>query len=129
MSASRRILVVEDDPGLRDTLAEVLRDDGHDVRVAEDGEAALATIESWVPELIVLDLMMPRMDGFAFRQAQQDRSRTVAPKVLLLSAAHGVEAAAAELRADAWLVKPFGLHDVLDSVEGLLGNGSAPGHS
>ena len=116
---TRRILVVEDDTALRETLADVLRDDGHDVRVAEDGEAALAAIDEWGPELIVLDLMMPRMDGFAFRQAQRDRSDRMA-KVLLLSAAHGVEAAAAELEADAWLVKPFGLRDVLASVDGLL---------
>ena len=120
----RRILVVEDDPGLRDTLAEVLRDDGHDVRVAEDGEVGLATIDEWAPEVIVLDLMMPRMDGFAFREAQRDRSGTVRAKVLLLSAATGVEAAASELEADAWLVKPFGLHDVLRAVDGLLDNGS-----
>ncbi len=117
---ARRILVVEDDASLRDTLAEVLMDDGHDVRVAADGEAALATIDEWAPDLIVLDLMMPRMDGFAFRQAQRDRSGPVTTKVLLLSAANGVEAAAKEIGADAWLVKPFGLYEVLESVEGLL---------
>jgi DNA-binding response OmpR family regulator len=124
MTRPRRVLVVEDDPNLRDTLAEVLRDDGHDVRVAEDGEAALAAVDEWAPELIVLDLMMPRMDGFAFRQAQRDRSGPVTPKVLLLSAATGVEAAAEELHADAWLVKPFGLYDVLESVDGLLVDGA-----
>lgn len=115
-----RILVVEDDPALRDTLAEVLRDGGHDVRVAGDGEAALATIDTWEPQLIVLDLMMPRMDGFAFVQAQRSRVGSPTAKVLLLSAAHGVEAAAVELRADAWLVKPFGLDDVLAAVDQLL---------
>jgi two-component system response regulator MprA len=121
VTAPRRILVVEDDPSLRETLAEVLADDGHEVRVAEDGEAALAAIREWTPELIVLDLMMPRMDGFAFRQAQRAHAGTVETKILLLSAAHQVEAAAEELQADAWLVKPFGLYDVLESVEGLLG--------
>ena len=121
-SAPRRILVVEDDVGLRETLAEVLEDDGHEVRVAEDGEAALAAIGEWIPELIVLDLMMPRMDGYAFRQAQRELVGTLGTKILLLSAAHQVEAAAEQLEADAWLVKPFGLYDVLESVEGLLGN-------
>jgi DNA-binding response OmpR family regulator len=118
-----RILVVEDDPGLRDTLADVLRDDGHTVRVAEDGEAALSAVDDWGPELIIFDLMMPRMDGYAFRRAQLNRSRPAPAKVLLLSAAHGVEAAAKELEADAWLIKPFGLHDVLGSVDRLLGDG------
>jgi DNA-binding response OmpR family regulator len=122
VTTPRRILVVEDDPSLRATLAEVLADDGHEVRVAEDGEAALAAISEWIPELIVLDLMMPRMDGYAFRQAQLAQAGTVETKILLLSAAHQVEAAAEELQADAWLVKPFGLYDVLESVEGLLGS-------
>ena len=115
-----RILVVEDDAGLRETLAEVLADDGHEVRVAEDGEAALEALHEWVPELIVLDLMMPRMNGYAFRQAQRELSGMVATKVLLLSAANGVAAAAQQIHADAWLVKPFGLHEVLESVKGLL---------
>jgi DNA-binding response OmpR family regulator len=119
--SGRRILVVEDDPGLRDTLADVLRDDGHSVRVAEDGEAALTAVDEWAPELIIFDLMMPRMDGYAFRRAQRSRSGPAPAKVLLLSAAHGVEAAAEELEADAWLVKPFGLQDVLGSVDRLLG--------
>jgi DNA-binding response OmpR family regulator len=121
VTVPRRILVVEDDLSLRETLAEVLADGGHDVRVAEDGEAALKAIDEWIPELIVLDLMMPRMDGYAFREAQRAHAGTVETKILLLSAAHQVAAAAEELQADAWLVKPFGLYDVLESVEGLLG--------
>jgi DNA-binding response OmpR family regulator len=121
VTVPRRILVVEDDLSLRETLAEVLADDGHDVRVAEDGEAALKAIDEWIPELIVLDLMMPRMDGYAFREAQRAHAGTVETKILLLSAAHQVAAAAEELQADAWLVKPFGLYDVLESVKGLLG--------
>jgi DNA-binding response OmpR family regulator len=123
VTVPRRILVVEDDLSLRETLAEVLADGGHDVRVAEDGEAALKAIDEWIPELIVLDLMMPRMDGYAFREAQRAHAGTVETKILLLSAAHQVAAAAEELQADAWLVKPFGLYDVLESVEGLLGRG------
>ena len=119
-----RILVVEDDEGLRATLAEVLADDGHEVRVARDGKEALATLNGWLPELIVLDLMMPRMDGFAFREAQRELTGGQTTKVLLLSAATGVATAAETLEADAWLVKPFGLHEVLASVDGLLRNGS-----
>jgi DNA-binding response OmpR family regulator len=115
-----RILVVEDDAALRDTLAEVLADDGHEVRVAKDGEAALKMLEAWVPDLIVLDLMMPRMDGYAFREGQRAVTGAAATKILLLSAAHEVAAAAVDLHADAWLVKPFGLDDVLRSVDELI---------
>ena len=124
MTMPGRVLVVEDDAALRDTLAEVLADDGHEVRVATDGEAALTLLQAWVPDLIVLDLMMPRMDGYAFREGQRAVTGTATTKVLLLSAAREVAAAAAELRADAWLVKPFGLNDVLRSVDELI-NGAA----
>lgn len=120
MTISRRILVVEDDAGLRETLAEVLADDGHDVQVAADGEAALAALPDWTPELIVLDLMMPGMNGYEFRRAQRQLPGAATTKVLLLSAAHEIATAAEELEADAWLVKPFGLYQVLDSVEELL---------
>jgi two-component system response regulator MprA len=120
VTARGRILVVEDDESLRETLAEVLADDGHDVRVAADGEAALDALHVWTPDLILLDLMMPRMDGFAFREAQRGVEEARPAKILLLSAAHAVESAADELQADAWLVKPFGVADVLRAVDELL---------
>jgi DNA-binding response OmpR family regulator len=122
--APGRVLVVEDDAGLRETLAEILADDGHEVRVAPDGAAALETLDAWHPELIVLDLMMPRMDGFAFRARQREARRARPAKVLLVSAARDVATAADELGADGWLVKPFGLQDVVTSVRGLLGDSS-----
>ena len=77
-------------------------------------------LHAWVPDLIVFDLMMPRMDGYAFREGQRGVTGAAGTKVLLLSAAHEVAAAAAELHADGWLVKPFGLDDVLRSVEQLI---------
>ncbi len=115
-----RVLVVEDDEGLRETLAEVLADEGHEVRVAQDGEEALGAIEGWTPEIIVLDLMMPRMDGYEFRARQRDLPAHPPAKILLLSAARDVQLAAQELGADGWLVKPFGLQEVLSSVEEIL---------
>jgi DNA-binding response OmpR family regulator len=123
MSAGR-VLIIEDDDSLRETLAEVLADDGHDVRVAPDGEVALEAMEGWAPELIVLDLMMPRMDGYEFRARQRHLPGAPTTKILILSAARDVASAAAELEADAWLVKPFGLQDVLRSVSSLLGEAS-----
>lgn len=125
--APGRVLIVEDDDNLRQTLAEVLEDDGHEVRVAPDGEMALGEMAGWVPELIVLDLMMPRMDGYAFRRLQRGLPGAPATKILILSAARDLRAAAAELEADAYLAKPFGLADVLRSVAGLLGRASSSG--
>jgi two-component system response regulator MprA len=114
------VLIVEDDDNLRQTLAEVLTDEGHEVRVAADGELALGEMATWDPELIVLDLMMPRMDGYAFRRRQRDLPGAPSMKILILSAARDVRDAASELEADAWLAKPFGVHEVLSSVTGLL---------
>ena len=64
------VLVVEDDQDLRDMLADVLTDEGFDVRTAAHGELALAMLEQWRPHVILLDLNMPVMDGWTFRRVQ-----------------------------------------------------------
>jgi CheY-like chemotaxis protein len=128
-----RILVVEDDETLRETLAEVIGDDGHEVRTADNGGTALEVIGGWEPDLIVLDLMMPHMDAFAFRERHRRMPGAAATRVLVLSAARDVEAAAGRLAADAWVAKPFALADVLGVIERLLagdgGTGTAPTRS
>ena len=89
--------MVDDDALIRDTLATALGDEGYAVRVAADGRAALDTIGHWRPDVIVLDLMMPVMDGPAFRAAQRATAETAQIPVIVLSAAHEVHA-----RAAAW---------------------------
>jgi two-component system OmpR family response regulator len=125
VTASRRILVVEDDEGLRETLAEVMADEGHEVRSAAHGAEALDRLREWVPDLIVLDVMMPTMDAFEFRGLQRLLPDAAGARVLVLSAARDIGAAAARLGADAWLTKPFALGDVIEAVERLLDT-SAP---
>jgi DNA-binding response OmpR family regulator len=115
-----RILVVEDDELLREALAEVLADDGHDVRTATNGVDALGELEVWEPEVIVLDLMMPIMDGFAFREEQRRRDLRSDVPVLVLSAVRDLDAAADRVDAAACLPKPFRLEEVLASVSTLL---------
>ncbi|HEX2214012.1 MAG TPA: response regulator, partial [Mycobacterium sp.] len=61
-----RVLVVEDNPDLRLLVADVLAEAGYEVRTVGDGAAALSLLDQWWPEVIVLDLMMPIMDGAAF---------------------------------------------------------------
>ena len=123
MTARGRVLVVEDDDLLREALAEVLVDDGHEVRTAANGAAALAELEEWEPQLIVLDLMMPVMDGFAFRAEQLRRGLRVDVPVLVLSAVRDLDGAAARIDAAARLSKPFRLEEVLASVSTLLDHG------
>jgi CheY-like chemotaxis protein len=112
-----RVLVVDDDLLIRDTLATALADEGYSVRVAGDGKEALETLDEWLPDLIVLDLMMPVMDGHAFRAEQRARNQAADIPVIVLSAAHNVQARASNLGAAAVFPKPFDLGTLLDAVE------------
>lgn len=120
-----RVLVVEDDELLRETIGEVIADVGHEVRLAANGHEALAQIADWPVELIVLDLMMPLMDAYEFRARQRREALAPDPKVLVLSASPDVEEAAGKLEATAWLSKPFNLGVMLEVVDRLLEPASA----
>ena len=125
MSDRGPILVVDDDFDVREALLDVLTGCGFDVRAAGDGVEALALLDGGlVPRVILLDVMMPRMDAFAFRSAQRSHGAGLAAKVIVLSAAHDIEDAATRLDADRWLPKPFRLADVLVSVDELLDGGT-----
>ncbi len=115
-----RILVVDDDALIRDTLATALGDEGYAVRVAPDGRAALSSIGNWRPDLIVLDLMMPVMNGVEFRAAQRSAADTAQIPVIVLSAAHEVQSRAASLEPAAVFTKPFDLGDLLDAIASVL---------
>ena len=79
-----RILVVEDNTALAEGLAYNLRHEGHDVRIAEDGESGLADAREWEPDLVILDLMLPRLDGYGVLAAiREDRNDM---PVIILSA-------------------------------------------
>jgi CheY-like chemotaxis protein len=130
VTAPGRILVVEDDEMLREALLEVLGDEGHEVRAAAHGAEALETLQTsdeWEPEVLVLDLMMPVMDAFEFREHQRQRAAAPAARVLVLSAARDLDGAAERLGADAYLAKPFRLEQMLDVVDRLLDEHRAGG--
>jgi len=118
--SAARVLVVEDDAILRETLAEVMTDGGHDVRSAADGQAALDAMDHWEPDVILLDLMMPRMDADEFRRRQRADALASEARVLVISAARDVASAAERIEADAWLAKPFRLMEVIESVHRLV---------
>ena len=91
MAQRSRVLVVEDEETLRDTIADLMQDDGHEVRVAADGVDALAQTDGWQPDLVILDVMLPRMDAFEFRKRQLAAGHVA--KILLVSAAPGLSTA------------------------------------
>jgi len=115
-----RILVVDDDALIRDTLATALGDEGYAVRVAPDGRAALSSLGNWRPDLIVLDLMMPVMNGAEFRAAQRSTADAAHIPVIVLSAAHEVQSRAASLDPAAVFTKPFDLGALLDAIAHVL---------
>ena len=112
-----RILVVDDDPELRHVLALALTDEGYEVRCAPDGRAALDLLEEWLPRLILLDLMMPELDGWTFRAHQLATERARDVPVVILSA--GRDPSVEALKPAAVVPKPFNLARLLDTVANL----------
>jgi CheY-like chemotaxis protein len=115
-----QILVVEDDEAIRGLVTEVLRDDGYDVSEAANGVEALAYVGGHRPDLIVLDLMMPVMDGWAFVEAcRRNRTCSEVP-IVVTSASHDLPRTAERLRAygvRTCLAKPFDVDGLLALVE------------
>ena len=114
------ILIVDDDPIIRDVLVEALQDEGYDVVSCRDGQEALEAVEEQVPDLILLDLMMPRVDGWEFRQRQLASESLRDVPVIVLTAARGLEEHAATLRPAAAMPKPFNLGMLLRTIEDVL---------
>jgi CheY-like chemotaxis protein len=112
-----RVLLVEDEPSLGQVLTELLSDEGHEIRWASDGSKALQVLQSWRPDVIVLDLMMPVMDGWAFRAAQRRLPAALAGvPVIVVSGARELRATAESFGAAAAIAKPFELDDVATAV-------------
>ena len=129
----KRILIIEDNKDLAFGLRSNLQLEGYEVRVAETGPDGLQQAEVYEPDLVVLDLMLPGMDGFAVLEAMRDAGLTM--PVLILSA-RGEEVdkvRGLRLGADDYVTKPFGLMELLARVEAILRRGepdaSAPDES
>jgi two-component system response regulator MprA len=115
-----QILVVDDERAVRDALARALELGGFDVALAADGEAGLALVEEFAPDVVVLDLMMPRLDGLqACRLLRERGDRT---PVLILTARSEVSerVEGLEAGADDYLTKPFALEELLARLHALL---------
>jgi len=122
-----KILVVEDNLAIAEGLAYNLRHEGHDVRIAEDGEAAVADSRAWSPDLVILDLMLPKLDGYGVLAAIRETKSDL--PVIILSA-RGEEADKVRgfrLDADQYVTKPFGVLELLERVSALLRRKSRSG--
>ncbi|EYB69569.1 multi-sensor signal transduction histidine kinase [Deinococcus phoenicis] len=112
-----RVLLVDDNADLREYIARLLAP-GHDVQVVPDGQAALEALAESLPDLIITDVMMPRLDGFGLLRALREDPRTRELPVIMLSARAGEEARVQGLTAgaDDYLVKPFSARELLAKV-------------
>jgi DNA-binding response OmpR family regulator len=111
-----RILIVDDEPMVRETISRVLVEEGYAVDCAADGEMALARCRSHPPDVILLDLMMPGMNGRQFLSTLRgDLGRTEVP-VVVMTAVHGLGQRALSLGADDMVEKPFDVDELLNKI-------------
>ena len=120
-SAGRRILLVDDDPEIVESMKTVLESRGHTILVARDGNQGLALAEKEAPDLVVLDMMMPKRSGFLVLEKLR-RSNPTPTRVIMITANEGSrhKAYAEMLGVDDYIRKPFAMDRLLDSVDRLL---------
>jgi two-component system alkaline phosphatase synthesis response regulator PhoP len=115
-----RILVAEDDPDLALGLRNNLEIEGYEVRIAREGAEALALTLEWQPALLVLDLVMPKIDGMRVLRELRERDSRVAVLILTARGEEADKVRGLKLGADDYVTKPFGLLELLARVESLL---------
>lgn len=122
IATSKRILVVEDEPDLADLLAYNLHRAGYDAQVVHDGAAALAAVREAPPDLVVLDVMLPKLSGLEVAREIRTGPRTAQVPILMLTAKAGEidEIAGLTAGSDDYVTKPFSVKVLLARIEALL---------
>jgi len=123
MRHAARILVVDDDAALRSLCVQMLQDAGYEVRTARNGREAMQNTESYPLDLVLMDIMMPAMDGLTACKSIKANPRTRDLPVIIMSAVANLHMMAPEVIrvAAAVISKPFDVDHVLDTVSRILG--------
>lgn len=123
---TRDVLIVDDEPNIVLSLQFLMKKAGFNVRVARDGEEALAEVGKAVPDLMLLDVMMPKRDGFDVCQTIRANPAWKSVRIIMLTAkGRDIEREKGlALGADDYITKPFSTRDVLAQVERLLAAGA-----
>ena len=116
------ILIADDDANIALALRFLMEKDGYQVRVVADGDAALAAVEKYRPDILILDVMMPRRNGIEVCAAVRANPAIAATRIIMLSARGMDRERRRGLRAgaDEYITKPFSTHEVLERVRDLL---------
>lgn len=119
----RKVLIVDDEPNIVISLEFLMKREGFEVLVANDGEAALQQIATHLPDLVLLDVMLPKRNGFEVCQQLRGNPEWAGVKVIMLTA-KGRDTEVAKglaLGADAYMTKPFSTKDLVAQVKQMLG--------
>jgi len=117
----RKVLIVDDEPNIVTSLTFLMKKSGFETSVARDGDEALAEVERFRPDLVLLDVMMPKRDGFEVCQKLRAGGHTQLKIILLTAKGRETEVAKGlAVGADAYVTKPFSTRDLVDQVNRLL---------
>jgi DNA-binding response OmpR family regulator len=123
------VLIVDDEPNIVAALEFLLERRGYEVRVAANGEDAVALAESFRPDVMLLDVMMPKRSGYEVCQRVRERADMQHVKIVMLSA-KGREAEVSKglsLGADLYITKPFSTRELVERIDALFGAAAEPG--
>ena len=126
---ARKVLIADDEPNIVTSLEYLMEKSGYEVAVARNGEEALALVETFGPDLVLLDVMMPKRSGYEVCQKMRERADWRRIRIVMLSA-KGREAEVSKglsLGADAYVTKPFSNRELIAKVAELLGEDREPG--
>ena len=120
---SKKVLIVDDEPNIVAALEYLLEKSGYEVSVADNGEEALARVQSFSPDLVLLDVMMPRVNGYEVCRRMRERPDWKHIKIVMLSAkGRDVEVSkGVSLGADLYVTKPFSNVELVAKIGELLG--------
>ena len=119
-----RVLIVDDEANIVTSLQFLMRKSGFETAVARDGDAALAEVERFRPDLVLLDANLPSRDGYAVCQALRSAGWRDLRIVMLTAKGRETEVAKGlEVAADAYVTKPFSTRELVEQVQGLLAGG------
>ncbi len=120
---AKKILIADDEPNIVVSLEFLMKQKGYDVRTVGNGEDALRSVAEFAPDLVLLDVMMPRLSGYEVCQRMRENPAWAGVRIVMLSAkGRDIEVSKGmAMGADAYVTKPFSTSDLMAQVRALLG--------